>query len=243
MTKTSRIDLTRELTEAIASGRYRVGSLLPTEFELCARYQLSRYAVRKALDGLQELGLISRRKNVGTRVEAVRPAKAFVQSIATVDELAQFGARHIRQVRSVEMIVADLTLAKDLDCAGGTRWLRVSSLRMDDSPKSRPLCWTEVYVDAAFSDIEGLVRDSPDTLISSLIETHYGRAITRIKQEIDAINIPAHLADGLQAEAGTPALRIIRRYFDASGELLEISRSIHPANRFRFSMEMNRSLG
>ena len=115
-------------------------------------------------------------------------------------------------------------------------------MRMDDSPKSRPLCWTEVYVDAAFSDIERLVCDSPDTLISTLIEKHYGRAITRIKQEIDAISIPPHLTDVLLAEAGTPALRIIRRYFDASGELLEISRSIHPANRFRFSMEMNRSL-
>jgi GntR family transcriptional regulator len=46
--------------------------------------------VRKALDELQDLGLISRRKNVGRRVEAQRPKPGFSQSIATVDELAQF---------------------------------------------------------------------------------------------------------------------------------------------------------
>lgn len=241
MSNTTYADLSRELVEAIAAGKHPVGSLLPTEFELCEVHGLSRYAVRKALDELQELGLISRRKNVGTRVEATRPAAGFTQSIATVDELAQFGARHVRVVRSSEQIVADRGLAQELGCEGGTRWLRISSLRMDDTPKARPICWTDVYVDAAFTDIAKLVRKSPETLISSLIEVRYGRAIARIKQDIDAILMPATLAGELQAELGSPALKITRRYFDAAGELLEISRSVHPSNRFTFSMEMNRS--
>lgn len=234
-------DLARELAEAIAAGRHPVGSLLPTEFELCEAHGLSRYAVRKALDELQELGLISRRKNVGTRVEAARPAAGFTQSIATVDELAQFGATHVRVIRSTELVVADLTLAREIGCVGGTRWLRISSLRMDAPPKARPICWSDVYVDAAFKDISKLVRKSPETLISSLIEARYGRAIARIRQEIDAILMPAHLAGELQAEVGSPALKVTRRYFDAAGELLEISTSIHPAHRFTFSMEMSRS--
>lgn len=241
MTKTTHSDLSRELAEAIATGKHPVGSLLPTEFELCEEHGLSRYAVRKALDELQELGLITRRKNVGTRVDASRPATGFTQSIATVDELAQFGARHVRVIRSSEQMVADRALAKELGCDGGTRWLRISSLRLDGTPKARPICWTDVYVDAEFADIAKLVRKSPETLISSLIEARYGRAIARIKQDVDAILIPASLATELQADAGSPALKITRRYFDAAGELLEISRSIHPSNRFTFSMEMSRS--
>ncbi len=241
MTKTTFADLARDLTEAITAGTYPVGSLLPTEFELCEAHSLSRYAVRKALDELQELGLISRRKNVGTRVEATKPATGFIQSIATVDELAQFGARHVRVIRGSERLVTDLALAKELNCPGGTRWLHISSLRMDATPSARPICWTDVYVDAAFGDIDELVRKSPEALISSLIEARYGRAISRIRQEVDAILMPLELAGELQAEVGSPALRITRRYYDAAGELLEISRSIHPANRFTFSMEMSRS--
>ena len=117
-------DLARHLAEGIASGRYGVGTLLPTELELCAHHGLSRYAVRKALDELQELGLISRRKNVGTRVEASRPKPGFTKSVATVEELAQFGAEHVRVVRDVREVVADLALARELGCEGGTRWLR-----------------------------------------------------------------------------------------------------------------------
>lgn len=241
MIKTSHTTLSRELVEGIAIGKYPVGSLLPTEFELCEQHGLSRYAVRKALDELQELGLISRRKNVGTRVETQKPAVGFTQSIATVDELAQFGARHTRVVRSTSQIVADLTLAKELGCEGRTRWLQISSLRMDESPMKRPICWTDVYVDETFSDISALVRKSPEVLISTLIETRYKRVITHIKQEIDAISMSANLANELQTEAGTPALKITRRYFDTAGELLEISVSIHPASRFTFAMELHRS--
>lgn len=241
MRKTSQAELARDLAEGIASGRFPVGSLLPTEFDLCEQYGLSRYGVRKALDELQDLGLISRRKNVGTRVEAVRPASGFTQSIATVDELAQFGAKHVRVIRSIEQVVADLALAKELGCEGGTRWLRISSLRMDGGDRRRPICWTDVYVDPAYADLGEMVRESPDMLISSLIEVRYGRAIARIRQEIEAISLPAELAEELQAEAGSPALKITRRYLDSADEVFEISRSIHPANRFTFSMEMSRS--
>lgn len=241
MTKTSPADLARLLADAIADGTHPVGTLLPTEFELCEAHGLSRYAVRKALDELQELGLISRRKNVGTRVESARPSGGFTQSIATVDELAQFGAQHVRVIRSAEPVVADLALAQELDCEGGTRWLQISSLRMDGSAKARPICWTDVYVDAAFSGIDERVRAAPEVLISSLIEAHYGRGIVRIRQEVEAMLMPAHLAQELQADVGSAALRITRRYYDGAGELLEISRTVHPANRFTLVSEMSRS--
>jgi len=241
MANAKQAELTRDLAEGIASGRFPVGSLLPTEFELCDRYGASRYTVRMALQELQDLGLISRRKNVGTRVEAMRPVSGFTQSIATVDELAQFGAAHVRVVHSVGEVVADLLLAKEMGCAGGTRWQRISSLRMDGGKKRRPLCWTDVYIDPSFADIADLVRASPETLISSLIETRYGRRIVRIRQEVRAVSLSPALAELLEADAGSPALQLVRHYLDAAGEAFEISVTTHPADRFTFSMQMERS--
>jgi DNA-binding GntR family transcriptional regulator len=241
MAKARHAELTRDLAEGIGSGKYPVGTLLPTEFELCDRYDASRYTVRMALQELQDLGLISRRKNVGTRVEAVRPAAGFTQSIATVDELAQFGAAHVRVVHSVLEVVADLVLAKEMGCSGGSRWLRISSLRMDGGKKRRPICWTDVYLDPSYADIAELVRESPATLVSSLIETRYGRRIARIRQDVRAVSLSPTLAELLKAEAGSPALQIVRHYLDAGGEAFEISVTTHPADRFTFSMQMERS--
>lgn len=179
--------------------------------------QASRYSVRQALQELQDLGLISRRKNVGTRVEAIRAAAGFTQSIATVDELAQFGAAHVRIVHSVEPVVVDLSLAKEMGCAGGSLWLRISSLRMEDDKRGRPMCWTDVYLDPDYADIADLVRAAPRTLISSLIEERYGRRIARIRQDVCAIVLPPSLAEVLKAEAGAAALQLIRHYVDGRG--------------------------
>lgn len=96
-------------------------------------------------------------------------------------------------------------------------------------------------MDSAHADIAKLVKRSPERLISSLIEERYGRSIARIRQEIEVVNLPPDLAAELEAEAGSPALRITRRYIDAAGEVFEISRSIHSGNRFTFCLEMNRA--
>lgn len=239
---TQSTDLARLLSEGIASGVYAVGDLLPTEFELCERHSLSRYAVRKALDELHTLGLISRRKNVGTRVEASAPAAGFTQTIATVGDLAQFGAEHVREVRAITEIVTDLALAQELGCAGGTRWLRISSLRREGADQhARPLCWTDVYVEPAYAELGALVRASPHTLVSSLIESRFGRSIARIRQDIQAVLMPKTTSLELGVEAGTPALQITRRYVDAANAVFEVSVSLHPADRFTFSMDLSRS--
>jgi DNA-binding GntR family transcriptional regulator len=171
----------------------------------------------------------------------MRPRSGFTQSIATVDQLAQFGAEHVRVVRDVKEVVADLALSRELGCAGGTHWLRVSSLRMEKGRKARPICWTDVYVDAAYAEIGPLVRESPGTLISSLIEVRYGRSIARIRQEIHGLCLPKSLAAELQADAGSAALKVIRRYLDSADEMFEVSVSTHPADRFTFEMEMTRA--
>ena len=250
MNKARHTDIARDLTDAITQGRYAVGALLPTEMELCSSYGASRYTVRLALGALQESGLISRRKNVGTRVEAAKPSAGFVQSLASIEDLAQFGAEHVRVVRRIEPVVADLALARQLGCAGGTRWLRISSLRMDGERGVKagkrglpglPIGWTDVYVDPAYDDIGARVRESPQTLVSSLIEQHYGRRIARVRQEISATAVHAALAAELRVEPGSAALQVRRSYFDAAGDVVEITLSVHPHDRFTFATELHRA--
>jgi GntR family transcriptional regulator len=241
MSETRYAQVARDLTEGIANGRFPVGSLLPTEFELCDQYGASRHTVRAAIRELQELGLVSRRKKVGTRVEAASPSSGYRQSLASVEDLVQFGAAHTRVVREIEDVVADRALAKALGCPPGTRWLRISSLRLNGEPGAAPIGWTDVYVDAAYSDLRETVRESPDVLISSLIESRYGRRIAEIRQDVQAVLIPKKLAAELNVEAGTPALKIVRHYIDPAGEAFEISVTVHPADRFTFSLRLRRN--
>lgn len=243
MSETLYAQVARDLTEAIANGRYPVGSLLPNELDLCVQYGASRHTVRTAIRELQELGLVTRRKKAGTRVEAASPARGYRQSLSSVKDLVRFGVTHTRVVREFEDVVTDRSLAKELGCAPGRRWLRISSLRMNGEPGAAPIGWTDVYVDAAYGDLRKVVCESPDVLISDLLESRYGRRVAEIRQDVHAVLVPEKLATELEVEAGTPALRIVRHYVDPAGEVVEISVTIHPADRFTFSLRLTRDKG
>ncbi|MBN3854895.1 GntR family transcriptional regulator [Paraburkholderia sp. Ac-20340] len=244
-------EIARELTEGIASGRFPVGSYLPTELELRDQYQTSRHTIRAALHELQQLGFVSRRKNAGTRVESAQPRNGFRPTLASVDDLVQFGSENLREVQSVEEVVADTALADVLQCDEGERWLRISSLRVERNAQPArasargvpavPVGWTDVYIDPAYREVADHARTEPDTLISSLIETRYGRRVAEIRQDVSALILAPDMAMRLAVDAGTAALRVVRQYFDASGKSFEVTVTVHPAERFSISMRLTRS--
>ena len=240
MSETRYAQVARDLAEGIASGRFPVGSLLPTELELCERFGASRHTVRAALSELQGLGLVSRRKRVGTRVEAARVSGGYNESLASLEDLVQLAATHVRAVRRIDEVVIDRALARELGCRAGTRWLRISSLRRDEKHPDHPIGWTDVYVDSAYAELRNVVRKSPGVLISSMIETRFGRRIAEIRQTIEATAVPPSLAEALRVEPDSPALKIVRQYLDQAGEAFEISVSVHPVGRFRFTMRLKR---
>jgi GntR family transcriptional regulator len=131
-------------------------------------------------------------------------------------------------------VIADRALARVLGCEPRSRWLRISSLRLDTQPGAPPTGWTDVYLDPSLSGVADLARTSPDVLISTLIEQHYGRKFAEIQQDITATAIPGRLAGKLAATAGSPALQIVRRYIDPAPGTFEISVTLHPAERFTF---------
>ena len=231
-------DISRDLREAIASGSMPVGTVLPTELELCSRYKVSRHTVRIAIADLADGGLVTRRKRRGTVVQAAQPIKSYRQTVASVEDLMQYGADHVRTVRRARHVVADRTLAHDLCCAVGTRWFCISSLRYDRVAGDLPLGTTDVYVDPAHAEIGDVARRSADRLVSSLVSERTGQRVARIKQDVSAILIPPRLAALLVVDAGSPGLRIVRHYLNDNGELFVGSVSVHPASRFHVSSSL-----
>ncbi|MFK4448389.1 GntR family transcriptional regulator, partial [Caballeronia udeis] len=230
----------QDLAEAIGSGRYPVGALLPTEMELCEHYGTSRPTVRLALQELQGMGLVSRRKHVGTRVESRSPSGAYTQSIASLDGLVQLAEDQERVVKAVDEVVADRALARELGCTPGSKWVRMQILRLDRKGDTLPIGWTDAYLDPAYADIPKLLKESPTELVSSLIESKFGKRVAEVEQTICAISLAAGMAESLNAGAGTPGLKIIRRYLDKANEAFEITVTVHPADRMQVSMRLRR---
>ena len=234
----------RMLTEAIAAGQHPVGSVLPNEFELAEHFTVSRSTVRAAMRELQTSGLVSRKKNAGTRVEALSPqrgAGGFTQALGSIEAVQQFGVETERHVQRVAETVADDSLADELGCRPGRRWLCISSLRIVPGDVRRlPICWTDVYIDSVFAPEMRARMDGHRDIYGTLLEQVSGRQFSEIRQTINAVGVPIDRAEPLKAEAGAHALKIRRQYLFSSNEMAEVSRSIHPADRYNYTTRLTR---
>ncbi|PRA33159.1 GntR family transcriptional regulator [Pseudomonas poae] len=230
----------KDLIEHIGSGHYPVGSLLPTEFELCSLYAVSRHTVRAAIDQLQGQGMVSRRKRVGTRVEASSPKGGYSQAMASVADLVQVAETHIRDIQEVREFVADIALARRLGLEPGGHYFCVSSIKVDAGDGNAPLCWTDVYAEQAYVDVISDARKHPDELIAALIGKAYSRHIDVVDQQVRPVQLGAELATSLKAQNGALGLAIIRQYRDEQGVLIAVAESVYPADRFTLTMQMKR---
>lgn len=234
----------QDLAAGITSGRFPVGSLLPTEMALCDLYETSRPTVRAALAELQALGMVSRRKRIGTRVEAPSPQPGYSQSLASLEDLTQMAAHQARRVQRSAKEVADAALAAEIGCMAGSRWVRLDMLRLGpEEDVEQPVGFTRVYVAAAYAGIPELLRKSPKALISTLIEAHYGRRIAEVEQTVRAVAMPEREAALLRVEPGTPALKMVRRYLDPANDLVEATVTLHPGERMVAKSRLRRQPG
>lgn len=220
------------LITAIGTGQYPVGSLLPTEMELCAQYGISRATVREALRRLRDAGLISRRRRIGTEVVAQTPPVSYRQPTNSISDLLQYADDTRLEILTRKRITCDASLASLLECREGNPWLRISSLRTVPGD-ARPICMTTAYVDATLPDIDQQL-DSVTGAISAMLEREYDIHIARIDQSIQAIRLGKRQAKLLHAPVGSPALRATRRYYRDDGTLIELSSAVHPADRFTY---------
>ena len=232
--------IARELAQQIVAGKYPVGALLPTEMELCEHYQVSRHTMREALRDLTEQGLITRRKGLGTQVADKTQHKGLNHPLACLEDLFFLAQNNPRVVKRIDEVVADYDLAQTIGCEPGSRWLHVASIREDNEKKDAPICWTDSYARPVFSKVRQLVRSDPFALISDLIETHYGIQSEEVRQTISAVTVSAKIAKVLDVAAGSPALKIVRRYLDHDGNTFETTVSIPPADRYTCSIVLKR---
>jgi GntR family transcriptional regulator len=227
------------LQKQIRLGTYPLGSLLPTETELMARFSASRQTVREALRIITEQSLIVRRPGLGSVVIAAEPAVLFTHSVTTLSEWLRYSNETYRQVVRSRDIVASRKLAALLKCEPGKHWFLIEAIRRSDE-FAAPLGWTEIYVLRKFAAVVNR-RDHGRTPVHEQIARVYGEPIDYAQLEVFARGMPAHLAKPLGVKPGSPALTMVRRYYGPREDLFEVTVTTHPEGRYTYTMDMRRS--
>ena len=233
------VALADEIGRAIGEGAYAVGTLLPSEAKLCERHGVSRHTVREATRMLQEMGLVARRQGLGTRIQSAKAPSRYVYAMDAIPDLWEY-------VKNTELKVVRRRLikAKDaltpLPAEPAAAWRLLEAVRY--AKDGEPIAWKQVYIDARYDAVTSEIgkRTVP---IYSLIEQRYGVKPEKVRQEISAMSIPAEAARALKVKSGSSGLALLRHYVDTDERVFEVTMSIYPANRFRYSVELKLEYG
>ncbi|HZD52368.1 MAG TPA: GntR family transcriptional regulator [Woeseiaceae bacterium] len=232
------LELADRLEQDIAKGHYSVVEFLPTEAELCKVFSASRHTIREALRSLYDRGLVTRRQGSGTLVIATHPSVTYRQTLTALEDLLQYASETELDIFESTDVSASTELASILECAPGRPWRRISAVRRSRSEGS-PICETTIYIDMPYAEVERELRRRYQA-IYRLIEARYGEQVLEVRQTISAVTLSQEVANRLDATPGAPALRFVRRYIGRSGRSFLISISMHPADRFNYSMRIRR---
>lgn len=236
------LQLAQTLLREIEAGKYAVGTQLPTEFELCEQFGVSRATAREAVKRLVQMGLVVRQPRVGTTVKATSAnAGGYRQNVADVSDLYQYATDTTLVIESSETREIDAAQATLLEASAGETWLHLRGRRHTRSLPA-PICVTELWLHPAFRSIQGIMGPLQHA-VHAAIEQQFGEVITEVEQEIRAVVLSRAEAQALDAPVRSPALWVARRYRNRLGQLVQLAISTHPADRFSYSTVLRREWG
>lgn len=225
MDKYARITLT--LQRMIADGSYPKGSRLPTTTQLCQQFGVSKITVKRAMDELELMGLITRRRGSGTYVTGVPQGVGF--SSVMLGNLGGFTSEHTARGERVDVVVhsfrkehpdpgiaQELGIETDVECFFIIRTLLADGI---------PLQEQALYIPASVAPM--LTKQHAMGSIYSYMEEELGLKVASAHRRVLATHANEEIADHLQIDTSDSVLKIFQITYLEDGRACEKSISFH----------------
>jgi DNA-binding GntR family transcriptional regulator len=223
------MQLVNILRDQIASGQFRPGQRLPSESQLCERYQVSPMTVRRAVNILMDQGLVSTAQGRGTFVKPMELSTVMFG----LDELQNFFRKNSEtkvKLLEVRIIKADVTAAVKLDIRTGDRIILIRRLITKDQ---EPIFYHQEYLiyDPTRPTVEA---EMEVTALHGLFAGTGETSIKRGELAIDAAALNETEARLLMAPAMLPSFRLEHIFYDYDGRPVSWGTFLCRGDRLRF---------
>ncbi len=224
------------LRSEILEGRLKPRERLPTEFELVARYQLSRTTVRQAISELQKEGRVTVQRGKGTFVCDGKIEPELSALTGFVEDMLALGLEPSAQVLSIEELRPDKQVAGQLGLGQDDRVIKIVRIRLaNQEPVSYDVSFLPYEVGAKVAQ-EDLVLYP----IFTLLEDKYGIPLGEAAYRIEVSLATRKIAEALGIKKGAPMLYIERTTFSAGGAAVDFEELYYRGDKIRYLMRLNR---
>lgn len=227
-----------ELVAMIRGGSVAIGDMLPTELELCGKFDISRHTAREALRRVEAMGLVERRRGSGTRVKAKFAPVVYNQFVDSLEGLLQYGKATRLVIQQARLSTVPAALSHEFDVSAGQEIPHLTGIRYQrDVDPPLALCFVELWAPSASQEQSEQLLDlaRSERALYDLLDF---MNLSRVSQTLSADALAPGMGKVLGAEPGSAALVVIRRYYDLAERLVLLTLSTHPKNRFRYTTEL-----
>lgn len=226
--------IARTLSDEITSGRYRLGSKLPSEAALMRRFSCSRNTVRGAIARLAEIGLITTKRGSGSYVTK---QTGIIHSLSSLRSISQV----IRDL-GLEPGMTQVTLRPDPNPGPDVQAFlgpgQVWRLRRVTTASGVPFSINDSW----FLEELASQLNARALIKGSSLYHHFAADLKRpVASAVDYIG--AEVAGPLEArlleiDAGWPLLAILRYATDVAEHPIEVAKSIARADMYRYYVQL-----
>lgn len=226
-----------ELRHKIATNEYPVNTKIPSEEELCEAYGVSRITVRRAIQDLVEVGLLRKRRGLGTFVEVpknvVSPGE---RSGGFSAYMLDTGHHSPRKILGKQALIATAQLAERLHISEGDPVLNVRRLMLEDDV---PVAIDSLYVaEERFPELlDKLVGDAS---FYSILERDYGVVLGGSDMLLDVSTARSDEAHILGCITGAPLFILRKVKLDAGGDPVHYSKTVIRGDRVTYHFKVGR---
>jgi GntR family transcriptional regulator len=226
--------LSELLRQEIEGGCWKVGEQIPVEEDLCAHFSLSRTTVRKALDGLVNLGLLRREQGRGTFVAEPKLVESMVnRAIGFFDDMTERGIKVVSQVLELRQMMPPVTVARELELLPGATVIEVRRVRFI---ADQPMVVVSSYI--PYDMCPNLLQaDLTQIGLHQFLRENGGCKIGRAKTFIEAVGANEMEAQLLAVDVGAPLMMIESTVYLADGHPIDYFKSRHRGDRLRLIVE------
>lgn len=228
-----------ELLERISNGIYSEGDKLPTEISLQKEFDVSRITARRALNELENRGIISRYKGKGS---IVNPNKTYVNLVGVqsfTKSIDRTGNRPSSIIIDFSSTTADKTIAECLQLEEGDLVYHLKRLRLRNG---RIIGLNDTYIQY---EIGKLIDKNLVDETFSLYQTYseLGILLKFADEQIECMIPTNNIRCELYLEEGQPVFYRERITYDNNNRPIEFSKNTYRADSYKYVLRLQNENG
>lgn len=227
------------ILRSLQAGEWKPGDMIPSEFDLAARFRVSQGTVRKAIDELATDNLLVRRQGKGTYVATHAEQHTqyrFLRLLPDTGDLDSQGPAE-RRIIECRRLRANAEVARQLALRTGDPILQVKRvLAFAGSPAILEDLWLP---GGPFKGLTLETLSDDKGPMYALFETQFGVRMVRATEKIKAVSADADAAQLLGVPEGHPLLSVERLAYTYNDAPMELRRGLYRTDARHYRNELS----